>query len=328
MGLMEFLRQWQGSRVAAGVVASVVLHVALIALAVGIRLPGQRYDVKRGEPLIVELPKADASPPPGLGGALPSVPRSVRATPSTKQRPWSPPAPSVAAKPAAPRVPADPPAAPPPPQPQPEPQRVASAVVTKSPDGEVPVQPPVPAMPEAAPTTEGAPTEPAPRPTAERPAERQVAALPPAAPPGRPDALTALRRSGGAGGSGESRAGIEGEPIQLDSKDPRYSDYLDQVRRRIKEKWGFPCVKHEVTHQCEYKTTHLLVEFGIAKDGHVPFVIVRRSSGYPIYDDYAVNAVKLASPFPRIPDSFSKTGVPIHATFSYMVDTSLTNVLR
>jgi len=39
-------------------------------------------------------------------------------------------------------------------------------------------------------------------------------------------------------------------------------------------------VKNESTKQCEYKTTQLVIEFGIAKDGKVPFVTVLRSSGY------------------------------------------------
>jgi TonB family protein len=142
-----------------------------------------------------------------------------------------------------------------------------------------------------------------------------------------PDIRSLLRGSGGAGGSGDGRAGIEGEPIPLDSTDPKYSDYLDQVRRRIKDKWGYPCVKNDRTRECEYKTAQLVIEFGIAKDGKVPFINVVRSSGYAIYDDYAVNAVKLAD-FPPIPDSFSKKGVPIQATFSYVVQSSLTNILR
>ena len=68
MGLMEFLRQWQRGRLAAGVAVSIAIHLALIAVFVWGRLPGARYDVKRGEPLIVELPKGDDSPPPGRGG--------------------------------------------------------------------------------------------------------------------------------------------------------------------------------------------------------------------------------------------------------------------
>jgi TonB family protein len=70
-----------------------------------------------------------------------------------------------------------------------------------------------------------------------------------------------------------------------------------------------------------------MIEFGIAKNGELRFVAVVRSSGHPIYDDYAVNAIKLAT-FPPIPDSFSKTGVPIVARFNYVVQSSLTNILR
>jgi len=64
------------------------------------------------------------------------------------------------------------------------------------------------------------------------------------------------------------------------------------------------------------------------QDGKVPFVNVLRSSGWAIYDDYAVNAIKLASPFPPVPDTISRKGIPVLARFNYMVDTSLTNFLR
>jgi TonB family protein len=149
-------------------------------------------------------------------------------------------------------------------------------------------------------------------------------------PPRERDVRSALRRGGGggAGGSADGRGGIEGEPVPLDSKDPKYSDYLERIRRMIKEKWSYPCVKNLATRECEYKSAQLVIEFGIAKDGKVPFVSVRRQSGYEIYDEYAVNAIKLASPFPPVPDSMSRTGLPILATFSYVVESSLTNLLR
>ena len=142
--------------------------------------------------------------------------------------------------------------------------------------------------------------------------------------------IRSLGRGGGGAGStrGGGRGGIEGEPIPLDSRDPKYSDYLDHVRRKIKANWGYPCVSNRGTRECEYKTAMLVVEFGIAKDGRVPFVNVVRSSGWPIYDDYAVNAIKFASPFLPVPDALSKKGIPILATFNYVVDTSLTNLLR
>jgi TonB family protein len=114
--------------------------------------------------------------------------------------------------------------------------------------------------------------------------------------------------------------------VPLDSRDPKFSDYLERVRRKIKDNWGYPCIKNG--RECEYKTAQLQIEFGIAKDGRVAFVTVRRVSGWDIYDDYAVNAIKLASPFPPVPDSLGKTGIPILATFTYVVESSLTNLLR
>jgi TonB family protein len=149
------------------------------------------------------------------------------------------------------------------------------------------------------------------------------------------DIRTALRPGGEAGSlQGAGRGGIEGEPIPLDSSDTRYNDYLDRLRRRIKANWGFPCVKDEATRECEYKSVSLVVHFGILKDGRLQFVDVVESSGFPIYDDYAVNAIKFASPFPPVPPSVmtamgrGSTGAAIAARFNYVVDTSLTNLLR
>jgi TonB family protein len=339
MGLMEFLRQWQGSRHAAGIGVSVAIHLLLLALAIGIRLPGHRWDVKRGEPLIVELPRADDSPPPGTPGApAPERPptRGARATPAAPTPPAvaAPPAPKIAARPAArPAEPARPSSTPrtePAPVPHVDPApRVASAVTEAKPPEPAPAPPPSqsePAPAESAPPSEAKPAEPSPP----HP-QQQVASLPPSSAPAQraaPNILTALRRgSGGAGGSGQGHAGIEGEPIPLDSADPRFSDYLEQIRRRIKDKWGYPCEKNEATKECEYKSTQLVVEFGIAKNGELRYVTILRPSGHAIYDDYAVNAIKLAN-FPPMPDSFSRTGRPIVAQFNYILQSSLTNILR
>jgi outer membrane biosynthesis protein TonB len=162
-----------------------------------------------------------------------------------------------------------------------------------------------------------------------------VAAVPPRPP--LIDSRAALRRGGpaGAGGSGEGWAGIEGEPIPLDSSDPKYNDYLDRVRRMIKEKWGYPCVKNVATGHCDYKSARLIIVFGILKDGRVPVVAVAQESGYEIYDEYAKNAILLAQPFPPVPASLmavaksGSSGVKIVAAFHYqLVESSLTNILR
>lgn len=327
MGLFEFLRQWQGSRLAGGIAVSVLLHLLVVAATLWGPPPFATPAVKRGEPLIVELPTARDSPPPGSPSPPSPAVAPVRPAPRTPPTPARAAVASRAAPAPAPRV------AEPVPAPQ---RRVESPPIARAPDAELPSVP-APSAPEPAPPAPAAPAAPA---IAERgqPAEPSVppsapsapllAAVPPPAPARPVPDIRSLRRGGGgAGGSGDGRAGIEGEPIALDSTDPRYSDYLDQVRRRIKDKWGYPCEKNDVTKECEYKTTQLMIEFGIAKNGELRFVAVVRSSGHPIYDDYAVNAIKLAT-FPPIPDSFSKTGVPIVARFNYVVQSSLTNILR
>jgi hypothetical protein len=146
------------------------------------------------------------------------------------------------------------------------------------------------------------------------------------------DVRAALRQ--GAGGRGQGRGGIEGDPIPLDSADPRYSDYLEQIRRRIKAKWGFPCVRNAQTGLCDHYTTSLDVHFGILKDGSVQFVDVVKRSEHGIYDEYATRAILLAQPFPPVPPAMmaamrqGSSGLAISARFSYVVESSLTNLLR
>ncbi len=143
---------------------------------------------------------------------------------------------------------------------------------------------------------------------------------------------TALRR--GAGGTGlPGRGGIEGEPIPLDSDNPRFNDYLEQVRRRIKDKWVYPCIR--TGQNCEYMEATLEIEFGILKDGRLQFIEVVRRSEYDLYDESAKVAIQLASPFPPLPPTMMNSakpgsaGVPIRARFVYLiVKSSLTNLLH
>jgi TonB family protein len=266
--------------------------------------------------------KPQVTEPKQVAAARPPEPARERPAPSAEKPAPKPPEPPPAAKET---LPAPTPAPPTPPAPTHEarPASPPEARPTPAPTPETrPAAPPAP--PQEARVTPAPPAAEPPRPSG---AGTQVAAVPPSKREPVFD-LKSLGRGGGAGGRGEGRGGIEGEPIPLDSRDPKYSDYLDRIRRMIKERWGYPCVKNGGTGQCEYKTAQLVIEFGIAKDGNVPFVHVLRTSGWAIYDDYALNAIKLASPFPPLPDALSKKGIPIMATFHYVVDTSLVNTLR
>jgi TonB family protein len=117
----------------------------------------------------------------------------------------------------------------------------------------------------------------------------------------------------------EARRGIEGEPIPLDSKNPRYRDYLDRVRRMIQAQWGYPCVKDSESGKCEYKEATLTVEFGIFQDGGVAHVTVRKSSRIDIYDEAIVNAIKAASPFPPVPPALMAQTKPGSAFVNFHI---------
>jgi TonB family protein len=313
-----------------GLAISLALHGLVVALMLLLGLPAAQYTVKRGEPLFVELPELPEPPPRGNPAAKSLAPPRPETPTAAKRTPPAPPA-----RPAPPAPPAPPPSpaplvatrpATPSPPPSPDvPLPDAEDLPTPAPRPETPAQESAPPAPPAVGAESGPPAGP------------QVASVPPSpevAPP--VDIRSALGRGGGAGSAqGGGRGGIEGEPIPLDSTDPSFSDFLDRVRRQIKANWGYPCIKNGYTRECDYKTARLVVEFGVLKAGRVQFVEVRQSSGFQIYDDYAVNAIKLGSPFPPVPDALiarmkaGSRGAAIVAVFNYvLLETTLTNILR
>jgi len=327
-------RRVSQSPLAVAIGISIGFHLLLLALALLVRPPANPTSMKRGEPLFVELPEADqpaargapAAPSPASAPPTPPAPPAVKAQPQPRVA-ATPPRPSPReARASQPRAPEQTAAV--------SPQARPAAPETPAPEG---LQAPAPAKP-AEPMVDEPARAPEPPPREASPPQPRVAAVPPQPPqPPMIDSKTALRRGGpgGAGGSGEGWAGIEGEPIPLDSSDPKYNDYLERVRRMIKEKWGYPCIKDVATGHCDYKSARLVIVFGILKDGRVPMLEVAQQSGYAIYDDYASNAIRLAQPFPPVPASLMATaksgsqGVKIVAAFQYvLVESSLTNILR
>ena len=315
-----------------GILCSVALHVLLIALLLYVGGPGKTYSVKRGEALFVELPEIKDQAPrgnpaartPGAPAAPPPPrPPVAQAEPRPPAAQASPSAPKPAE--ARPRAPEQPRVTSAPPRPA-EPARERSVPATSP--APRPPEPPSDAK-DALPTppaqeTRPAPTPPAPPVGSEPPraaSGSQVAAVPPAP----RDPVFDLRSlgHGGSGGGADGRAGIEGDPVPLDTADPKYSDYLLRVKRQIEAKMVYPCIKDTGMQTCEYKSVELMLEFGIRKDGNLAFVALRHSSGYQIMDEASATAVKLASPFPLVPDSVSKTGFPILARFRYHVVTTL-----
>ena len=195
---------------------------------------------------------------------------------------------------------------------------------------EAPKAPPQPAPPkseEPGPAPKVAPPAPDPEPTPDGEGDASAATIHASASARRPHAASrgvdaaaessptsGMFRRGGGGGLKGGRGGIEGEPIPLDTPDPKFQDYFNQIRERIKSKWIYP---YEASSRGI--GGELSIEFGIAKSGELQFIERRRSSGVELLDDYAMRAVQLASPFPPVPDAISKSGLPIHGIFRYQL---------
>jgi hypothetical protein len=81
------------------------------------------------------------------------------------------------------------------------------------------------------------------------------------------------------------------------SEDERY---MRQVREQINKVATYPCIQVTETN-CEYKAAELEVEISVLQSGELQYVKVIRSSGFEVYDSYAVNAVRLAAPYPPVP---------------------------
>jgi protein TonB len=168
-------------------------------------------------------------------------------------------------------------------------------------------------------TSEPRPAAPESQPSQMAPSQAAASAPPQVAVARPPDSMR--RQPGGGGGLlGGGRGGVEGEPIPLDTPEPKYQDYFNKIRERIKSKWTYPRQAGERGIEGE-----LLIEFHIAKDGRLEFIALRNSSGVAILDDYAMTAVKLAQPFPPVPDEIAKQTLAINGQFKYQIVSGLVN---
>lgn len=120
-------------------------------------------------------------------------------------------------------------------------------------------------------------------------------------------------------GSGEVGRDRDGQaPIPLNTPDPRFADYFQQIKKRLEASWVYPT---EAARRGQ--SGQLVAEILVRKDGSVPLVELVHSSGVEILDRYALNAVRFASPFPAIPDRLGLDKIPITITFTYVLDNGI-----
>ena len=310
------------------VVCSIVLHVLLLGSLVWVNTLGAPVYAKRGEPLIVDIApdKPEEKAPLGNPARPPAPEPPLRAA--------EPRAPAPKVVPSLPKPPAPPKASPPrpePPQqvakaapPAPEPAGTPPTPPPPAPESQAPAPPPQPSAEQAAPRETPPPPAPQPQPAETAKSQETSPSTAPLAgseasgtqtalakpPPESPASI--FRHPGGGGGLRGGSGGTAGEPIPLDTPDPNYREYMDKVKQRIYAKWGYP---YEA--QTRGLQGKLVIEFHIARDGHLQFIELRQTSGEEILDSFAMTAVKLGQVYPPLPDAMRRDVLPIVAVFIY-----------
>jgi len=241
------------------------------------------------EPPAAQEPEAEAPPPPEVQ----TPPPEVEAEPppphaESAPEPETPPAAATVPTEPAPAARAEPtPAEPLPPPPEPVPETAA------------------PAQEETAPLPATAPAAPAPRPApSAQPALQDL--LP------RPEDLKPYARAATA----PDPAGGEAQEVTLalGETDVRYRGYLEQVQTAIDRSWRWreALLAAGVGGQ-------VLVRFSLSPAGQVDEVGVVESSGSPVLDREATDAVRRA-PVPEFPTHWTLQRLNLFAQFAYRVE--------
>jgi len=96
--------------------------------------------------------------------------------------------------------------------------------------------------------------------------------------------------------------------IMLENADFKYSYYTTAIVKKISRYWQWANVNSA------YRT---VVYFRIERDGFVKSVEVKESSGNEGFDENAVRAVQLASPFAPLPDGYAQDHLGVYFEFKF-----------
>jgi protein TonB len=104
-------------------------------------------------------------------------------------------------------------------------------------------------------------------------------------------------------GGGKGLAGVDA------LADFDFGPYIASVTQRIKRNFNPPSKDDSLK---------AVVLFSIARSGSVSGVRILRSSGLPMFDDAALSAIRVSSPFRSFPPEASKSSIQMEFTFDYL----------
>ncbi len=106
----------------------------------------------------------------------------------------------------------------------------------------------------------------------------------------------------------------KGKTLRLNTSELKYQRYLLNMKTRIELYWEFPALAVRNGWQ-----GNLRISFTIKEDGTLAEIKTANSSGYPVLDDSARTALKLAAPFPPFPKNFDIKEININGQFEYKI---------
>lgn len=142
---------------------------------------------------------------------------------------------------------------------------------------------------------------------------REVSRSPaPTGPPAgtRPSIMDQINKLGS--GLTADAGGSAKKTIPLDSREPRFLDYLGRLKQRIQNEWIYPEEARQVGMGGE-----LVLVFTLNRAGTLTYIRLVESSGFPILDTEALRAVKAVAPFDPFPPQMGDEPLNISAIFRY-----------
>lgn len=85
-----------------------------------------------------------------------------------------------------------------------------------------------------------------------------------------------------------------------------FADYMSNVRTKLQKNWVYPDFLEE---------GHVRVIFKIDREGNVIAGDILESSGNPVYDESAVNAIHKSEPFGKFPENSTRQTITINYNF-------------
>ncbi|MFA7074398.1 MAG: TonB family protein [Endomicrobiaceae bacterium] len=102
--------------------------------------------------------------------------------------------------------------------------------------------------------------------------------------------------------------GSPNKGIMIENADFKYSYYTSLIVKKISRYWQWSNVD---------SSFRALVYFKISKDGFVSSCVIKESSGDDGFDQNALRAIELASPFAPLPEAYKEDNLGVYFEFKF-----------